>query len=134
MADPSTRLQSFLAALRSKTGRRVLLLALLASVGFVVWQFVGGMPAEGTVEVRWTENPPSSIAVSYVDSRGQTVRYRREVIPPGADRFRDVYELPPDRYWLRLEVRRPDGVRTVRRRVELPSPDPYVLFLDEALD
>lgn len=131
MADPTTRLGRFLAALRSKAGRRILLLVLVGSVGFVAWWFVGRLPAEGAVEVRWTETPPSSVAVTYVNSRGDTVRYRRETIAPGTDRFRDVYKLPADRYWLRIEVRLPNGVRTVRRRVELPSPDPYVLFLEE---
>jgi hypothetical protein len=134
MVDPTTRLGRFLAALRSRTGRRLLVLALVVSVGFVAWWFVGRLPGEGTVEVRWTENAPSSVAVTYINSRGDTVRYRREVIPPGTDRFRDAYELPADRYWLRIEVRLPNGVRSVRKRVELPSPDPYVLFVDELFD
>jgi len=131
MADPPTGPRRLLAALRARTGRRLLLLALVGSIGFVVWWFVGRMPGEGAVEVRWTENPPRSIAVSYLDADGATVRFRRETIAPGADRFRDVYELPPGRYWLRIEVRRADGVRTVRRRVELPTADPYVVFLEE---
>ncbi|MBN1769647.1 MAG: hypothetical protein JXB32_00165 [Deltaproteobacteria bacterium] len=131
MVESRTRLGRFLAALRSRTGRRVLLLGLVVAVGFVVWWFVGRLPAEGTVEVRWTESPPSSVAVSYINGDGETVRYRREAIRPGTDRFRDVYELSPDRYWLRIEVRLPDGVHTVRRRVELPSADPYVLYLEE---
>ncbi|NMC69566.1 MAG: hypothetical protein GYA57_05785 [Myxococcales bacterium] len=131
MDDLQTAPRRLLAALRSRTGRRLLLLALVVSIGFVVWWFVGRMPGEGAVEVRWTETPPLSVAVSYIDTDGATVRFRREAIAPGADRFRDVYELPPGRYWLRIEVRRSDGVRTVRRRVELPTADPYVVFLEE---
>jgi len=131
VADPPTGLRRLRAALHSRTGRRLLRLTLVASIGFVVWWFVGRMPAEGAVEVRWTESPPLSIAVHYVDADGATVRFRRESIPPGADRFRDVYDLPPGRYWLRIEVRRSDGIRTVRRRVDLPTADPYVVFLEE---
>lgn len=131
MADPQTLLGRILVALRSRTGRRILLVLLIASLGVVAWRFVGRLPGEGAVEVRWTETPPLSVAVTYVNADGDTVRFRREAIAPGDDRFRDVYELPPGRYWLRIEVRRPDGVRAVRRRVELPTSDPYVVFLEE---
>ena len=89
------------------------------------------MPADGSVEVRWTDNPPRWISIGYTDDSGTTVRWRREDLPPGADRFRDSYHLAPGTYWLRLEYGRADRIRSIRRRVELPSSGPYVLLLDE---
>ena len=134
MSEPTTGPTGFFARLRSKNGRRVLVFFLVGGMALVAWWYFGRMPAEGTVEVRWTESPPTWVAVSYTDESGETVRWRKEPIPPGTDRFRDAYELPADRYWLRIEVRLPNGVRSVRKRVELPSPDPYVLFVDELFD
>jgi hypothetical protein len=130
MAEP-TAARRFLDAVRGKRGRRVLLVLLFATLGLVGWWFLGRMPAEGVVEVRWTENPPQWIALSYVDEAGETVRWRREAVRAGTDRLRDTYKLPQGTYWLRIELRRGDRLHTVRRRLELPASAPVVLYLEE---
>ena len=130
MSEPSS-FHRFLDALRSRRGRKFLVLCLVAAVGAVLWWYVGRMPAEGTVEVRWTEDPPQWISISYTDEAGATVRWRREAVVPGVDRFRDGYKLAPGTYWVRIEYKRADHLRTVRQRVELPTSQPYVLVLDE---
>ena len=130
MPEP-TGTRRFLELLRGRHGRRVLVLLLFAGIGAVLWWYVGRMPGDGSVEVRWTENPPLWLSISYTDESGARVRWRREDVPPGAGRFRDDYRLPPGTYWLRFEYSRADRIRTIRKRVELPSSQPYVLMLDE---
>ena len=130
MPEP-TPLRRVLDALHGRHGRRVLAVLLVAGVAAVLWWYVGRMPADGSVAVRWTDNPPRWISIGYTDDSGTTVRWRREDLPPGADRFRDSYHLAPGTYWLRLEYGRADRIRSIRRRVELPSSGPYVLLLDE---
>ena len=129
--NDASPIRRFLDSLHGRRGRRVLLVLLLAGVGAVLWWYLGRMPSDGTVEVRWTEDPPSWISITYVDAAGATVRWRREDVAPGVDRFRDSYRLSPGNYWLRIEYRRGDHVRSIRKRVELPSGEPYLLMLDE---
>jgi len=121
----------FFGAVQTRTGRKVLVFALFAMLGLLAWWYLSRMPAEGTVEVRWTESPPAWISVSYVDERGTTVRWRREDVRPGSERFIDSYKLAPGKYWLRIELRQGSRLRSVRKRVELPTDRPYVLYLEE---
>jgi hypothetical protein len=120
-----------LGRLRGRAGRRVLLVLLLVGLAVIGWWYVGRMPAEGRVEIRWTESPPTSVSLGYTDDDGRRVRVRQEAIAPGMDRFTDSYKLAPGRYWLRIEVRHGARVRTIRKRVELPTVEPLVLWLEE---
>ena len=129
MPEP-TGTRRFLELLRGRHGRRVLVLLLFAGIGAVLWWYVGRMPGDGSVEVRWTGSPPLWLSISYTDESGARVRWRREDVLPGAGRFRDDYRLPGD-LLVRFEYSRADRIRTIRKRVELPSSQPYVLMLDE---
>jgi hypothetical protein len=131
MSDPTSTPTGFFARLRTRAGRRVLLFFLFGGMGLVAWWYFARMPSEGTVEVRWTENPPAWVAVSYTDESGETVRWRKEPIAPGTDRFHDAYKLAPGMYWLRIEYQREGRIRSVRKRVELPAAEPYLLMLEE---
>ena len=124
-------LRGLFGVLRGRTGRKlafVLLMVLLALLG---WWFLGRMPEDGVVEVRWTESPPAWVSVAYVDESGSTVRWRRESIRPGADRFRDEYRLSPGTYWIRVELRQGVHTRSLRKKVELPTVEPLVWYLEE---
>jgi hypothetical protein len=119
-------------ALRSRTGRKILLVLLLAGMALLAWRYVARMPSAGVVELRWTESPPAWVSISYIDEDGQVVRLRRQEIRPGADRFRDAYRLAPATYWVRLEFRQADGVHAIRKRVDLPTVQPIVFFAEES--
>lgn len=119
---------------RSRRGRRTLVLALLVAIGLLAWQFVDRLPAGGVVEVRWTEDPPESVEITYRDLDGQAVRWRREAIQAGASVFRDAYEVSPGPYWVRIEIRQRGRIRSILKKVDLPTADPYVLYLDEQRD
>jgi len=120
--------------LRTRNGRRVLIVVLFAALGVVAWWYLGRMPADGTVEVHWTESAPAWISITYIDAGGQAVRWHREDVRPGTDQFVDRYKLIPGSYWLRLELRQGAHLRTIRQRVDLPTSQPYVLFLEELPD
>ena len=126
MPEP-TGTRRFLELLRGRHGRRVLVLLLFAGIGAVLWWYVGRMPGDGSVEVRWTGSPPLWLSISYTDESGARVRWRREDVLPGAGRFRDDYRLPRGPT-VRFEYSRADRIRTIRKRVELPSSQPYVLM------
>ncbi len=131
MSQPPSGFARFFGVVRGKTGRKILVFALFGMLGLLAWWFLGRMPAEGSVEVRWTESPPAWIAVSYVDEQGTVVRWRREDVRPGTDRFVDRYKLVPGKYWLRVELRQGSRLRSIRQKVELPTDQPYVLYLEE---
>ena len=130
-SPPSSGPARFFGAVRGRTGRKVLVFALFALLGLIAWWYFGRMPAEGSVEVRWTESPPAWISISYVDDGGTTVRWRREDVRPGTDRFIDRYKLVPGTYWLHLDLRQGSRLRSIRQKLELPSDQPYVLYLEE---
>jgi hypothetical protein len=130
-SPPPSGFSRFFGAVRGKVARKVLVFALFGMLGLLAWWFLGRMPAEGSVEVRWTESPPAWIAISYVDERGDTVRWRREDVRPGSGEFIDRYKLAPGKYWLHIDLRQGDRLRSVRKRVELPTDRPYVLYLEE---
>ncbi len=118
--------------LRGRLGRRLLVVALLASTVVLAWRFTRSLPSVGFVEVRWTEDAPEWVGVSYRDATGTTVRWRREAVPKDASRFRDRYELAPGTYRLRIELKQGDRLRAVTRSVDLPAAEPLVLYVEEA--
>jgi len=120
-----------LAFFRTPHGRRILAAALILTVLAIGWQFMDRMPDQGTIELRWTESPPEWVSLIYKDDRGNVVRQRRVQVLPTTDRFRDRYEVSPGTYWVRVEFRQADRIRSVLRRLELPTLEPIVFFAEE---